>query len=465
MPTWEDQRGLLVPRNAVAERGSNQDWVDAVLWAQQNGFLRTSMANLDEEQVLGNLNHLVKSSSPVFALMLARLQVFSQVRFQWTRFERGEPTDLFGSPELALLERPWVGGVTADLLARMEVDVTAAGNSYTRRLRRQRKSRLVRLRPDFMVVVMGSEEDEDHPAEAADVELVGYAYMPNGDRGDRAIFLEPDEVAHYAPYPDPDRVFMGMSWLTPAIRDVLGDSLMTEHKRAYLRNAATPNMVIKFDPAVSIESVRKFKELLEGEHKGALNAYKTLYLGGGADVTPVGSDFKQLEFAVTQGKAESRMAADAGVPPSWVGFSEGLAGSALNAGNYNAGRRRFADGTMQHLWADAATTLEVILDKPDEGASLWFATRGVPFLHMDAIDEATVQSQEAVTITALVRDGFTHESAIDAVVNKDWNRLVPRLDDKGEPLASVQLQPAITSANGNGDPQAARAALLGGNQT
>jgi hypothetical protein len=148
-----------------------------------------------------------------------------------------------------------------------------------------------------------------------------------------------------------------------------------------------------------------------------------------------------------------------------VGFSEGLAGSALNAGNYNAGRRRFADGTMQHLWADAATTLEVILDKPDEGASLWFATRGVPFLHMDAIDEATVQSQEAVTITALVRDGFTHESAIDAVVNKDWNRLVPRLDDKGEPLASVQLQPAITSANGNGDPQAARAALLGGNQT
>ncbi len=223
-------------------------------------------------------------------------------------------------------------------------------------------------------------------------------------------------------------------------------------------------MVMKFDPSITIEKVRQFKELFEAEHKGAWNAYKTLFLGGGADPMVVGSDFKQLDFAVVQGKAESRLASAAAVPPSWVGFSEGLQGSALNAGNFTAARRRFGDGTLAHLWTNAATSLETIVDPP-EGAQLWFATRGIPFLHMDATDEANVQAQEASTISQLVREGFTHESVIDAVMNKASSRLVPRLDDQGQPLASVQLQPAVLSTNGNGDPGRAVAALTTGGNT
>jgi hypothetical protein len=118
-----------------------------------------------------------------------------------------------------------------------------------------------------------------------------------------------------------------------------------------------------------------------------------------------------------------------------VGFSEGLQGSSLNAGNFTAARRRFGDGTMQHLWANAAASLEAILSPPDSGSSLWFVTRGIPFLHMDASDEAEVQARESSTITALVRDGFTAESAIDAVMNHDWGRL------QHTGLTSVQLQP------------------------
>lgn len=444
-------------------RASMQEWIDSVLAAQQSGvLLQTTMGSLDEESVVGSLSSVVKSNGPVFALTLARLQVFSQARFQWTRFERGEPGELFGSPELGVLERPWRGGTTADLLARMEMDVTSAGNSYTRRLRRPTRAgggRLVRLRPDWVTIILGSQEDAEHPSEAADVELLGYAYMPHGDRGDRMILLEPDEVAHFAPYPDPDGVFTGISWVTPVMRDVLGDNLQTDHKRAFLRNAATPNLVIRFDPAVGIEAVKKFKDLFETEHAGALNAYRTLFLGGGADVEAVGRDFKEIDFAVTQGKAESRLASAAGVPPSWVGFSEGLAGSSLNSGNFTAARRRFGDGTMQHLWANAAASLEPILVPPDPGAHLWFATREIPFLNMDAIDAAEVQSKEAATIVALVRDGFTPESAIAAVQSRDWTRL------EHQGLLSVQLQPpGVNGENGAGDPQRAVAALTGGSK-
>jgi len=417
-----------------------QDYVDAVLAAAETGFLRTTMGTLDEEAIGSTLSNLIKTSGPIFALTLARLQVFSQARFQWTRFDRGQPSDLFGSPELALLERPWPGGTTADLLARMELDVTSAGNSYVRRIRRRRggqlvADRLVPLRPDWMTIILGSEEDAEHPAQAADVELLGYAYRPLGDRGSRMVLLGPEEVAHYAPVPDPDAVHLGMSWVTPVIRDVLGDNLQTDHKRAFLRNAATPNLTIRFDPSVTIEQVKEFKALFENEHAGASNAYKTLFLGGGADPIVLGKDFKELEFAATQGKAESRLAAAAGVPPSWVGFSEGLQGSSLNAGNFSAARRRMGDGTLQHLWANAATSLETILTRPDDRSSLWFATRGMPFLAMDSQDRAAVQEREAATITALVREGFTPASAIDAVVNSDWSRL----EHVG--LVSVQLQP------------------------
>lgn len=449
MTSFEQQRGLWVPDGAQSSRSSlsMQDFADLFSF---NGtaypFLQTSMGGLNEEAIGATLSQVAKSNGPVFALTLARMQLFSQGRFQWTRFDRGAPTDLWGNQELRVLERPWPGATTADLLARMELDATTAGNAYIRQLRRNRESRLVRLRPQWVYIILGSEEDADRPEEAADVELLGYAYKP--PNGQMQVFL-PDQVAHYAPLPDPDSVFLGMSWLTPVIRDISGDNLMTDHKRAFLRNAATPNMVVRFDPGISVQAVKDFKEVFEAEHQGAWNAYKTLYLGGGADAKAVGADMKQLDFAVVQGKAESRLASAAGISPSWVGFSEGLQGSALNAGNFTAARRRISDGTLQHLWMTAGSSLEVLLDRPDDGAHLTVATKGIPFLHMDAQDAAKVQSTEAQTITALVRDGFTAESAIAAVQTSDWGRL------QHTGLVSVQLnQPGKEPGQGDGTPPA-----------
>lgn len=434
-----------------------QDWVDLFQFGGISyPLLQTTQGKLNEEQIAQTASAAYKSNGIVFSLILARLQVFSQARFQWTRFEGGQPSRLFGTTELRVLERPWRGGTTGDLLARMEVDVSLAGNAYIRRVR----NTLHRLRPDWVIIVLGSNEDVDHPGEAGDVEVIGYVYKPpNG----RMIVLEPTEVAHYAPIPDPDNNFLGMSWITSAIRDMQGDSAMAEHKRAFLTNAATPNMAVKFDPTITVEQARKFKEVFLEEHSGWQNAWKTMFLLGGADLQVVGKDFQQLDFAATQGRGESRLASAAGVPPSWVGFAEGMQGSSLNAGNFNSARRRFSDGTMMHLWGNAAASLEVIV-RPPPAASLWFDLRSVAFMREDAKDAVEIIAKQAQTIVSLIRDaGFTPDAAVETVDSAglstaNW-RLLLGAGHTG--LISVQQQLPVgeasngktpmESVSGNGD--------------
>jgi hypothetical protein len=459
--------GWIAPSNepSTEKRFGFQDWVDVMTFGGNTyPLLNTTMQPTSEEELARTATQAYYSNGPVFALTLARLQVFSQVRFQWTGFEKGRPSNLFGTPSLSILEHPWPGGVTSDLLARMEVDNTLAGNSYTRRLRRGigpagfdaqgnrtgKEDRLVRLRPDWVTIVMGSQEEAEHPSEAADVELVGYIYHPGGKRQTdrKPILLTPEEVAHYAPIPDPNHHFLGMSWVTPVMGDVGSDDAATIHKRKFFLNAATPNLAVIFDAAMDIDDVRQFKELFEEEHRGVANAYKTLFLGGGADAKTVGKDFKELDFAVTQGKGESRLASAAGVPPSWVGFSEGLQGSALNAGNFGTARRRMSDGTMAHLWTNAAASLESIVDKIDKDhkplageVNLWYDTHGIPFLREDAKDAAEIQKAEAAVIAELIREGFEPESVKAAVQAYDWDLL------QHTGMVSVQLQ--LPGANNN----------------
>jgi phage portal protein BeeE len=381
--------------------------------------IQTTLGSIDRERVGMSATGAYLGSSPVFSLVAARVRAFSQVRFQWTRFNGAVPGDLFGSPDLAVLEKPWPNGTTADLLARMEVDGSLAGNSY---IVQARPGMLSRLRPEFVTIILGSQMDEGHPADAPDVEVAGYLYTPPS--GLQKIYF-PEEVAHYAPLPNPYYHFLGMSWITPVIRELQGDTLAVEHKVRFFENAGSVNYAIKFDPNVGLEAVKAFKELAESGHRGAFNAWKTLYLGGGADVTPVGSSFKDMDYAVIQGKAESRLASAAGVPPSWVGFSEGLQGSSLNAGNFNSARRMFSDSTMQHLWTCAAGALGNIVTPSGSagGSSLWFDSR-VPFMREDAQDVATIQQAQAATLNSLISGGFTPESAVEAVTNNDLSVLV-----------------------------------------
>ncbi|MEV7908196.1 phage portal protein, partial [Streptomyces anulatus] len=213
--------------------------------------------------------------------------------------------------------------------------------------------------------------------------------------------------------------------------------LMQRHQRAFFENGATPNMVISLDAAVKPDVMERFTAKFQQRHEGVDNAYRTLMVGGGADVTVVGQNFEQMAFTAVQGRGETRLAAAAGVPVTIVGFSEGLQGSSLNAGNFGQARRQFADGTMHALWASAAGSLQQIFSPPP-GARLWFDARDVPFLREDAKDAAEIQQTKAITIRQLVDAGYTPESVVAAVEAEDMTLL------QHSGLYSVQLQPPGT---------------------
>lgn len=370
---------------------------------------------------------LFATNPVIWACMVARMSVFSAPRFTWQRLNNGTPSEMFGTQELRLLEAPWPGGTTQDLLNRVIQDADLAGNSYWTAL----EGEAIRMRPDWVQIVL---ERRRHP-HGGDLGWRRYGYLYQ-EPGCDPVFLWPEEVAHFAPVPDPLATFRGMSWLTPVIREVQNDNMMAAHKRKYFENAATPNLVVKLAREVTPEAFGKFKAKMEAGHRGVENAYKTLYLGGGADVTVVGSDFKQMDFSAVQGAGETRIASAAGVPSIIVGLSEGL--KAATYSNYGQARRRFADGTIHPLWQNAAGSFAPLVTPPGGGGSgavrLWYDARGVPFLREDAKDAAEIQGVESRTIRTLVDAGYTPASVMAAVRASDWSLLVHT------GLFSVQLQ-------------------------
>lgn len=379
------------------------------------------------------LTALQGQQNPIVAAAIhARMLVFSEVRFQWQPFEAGRPGRMFGTEALQVLESPWPGATTGDLLARMEVDASLYGNSYWVRRATRGGEQLQRLDPTRVMVVSGDVTDQSGAVYGS--ELVGYSVTD--DRGEEVAFFLPDEVCHYKPIPDPQYAYRGRSWLATVMTDVGADNELSTYKQSFMRNAATPNMVVSFDPSITKEAFDAFVNKTEAGHRGSSRAYKTMYLGGGADVKVIGSNFEQLNMKTVQGAGETRIAAAAGVPASYLGISEGLAGSALNAGNYGAARRRFADGTIRPLWRSAAGALEVLVPPPDGATRLWYDDRDVSFLQEDVLDTAEIRSKDALTMRTLVDGGFEPQSVIDAVTIGDLTLL------RHTGSVSVQLQPS-----------------------
>jgi hypothetical protein len=418
----------------------------------------------DRERIENNYEGYVqgayKSSGIVFSCIDRRQQVFSQARFQWRQFRNGRPGNLFGSPELGLLEHPWPNGTTGELLSHMEQDASLAGQFYCTTVDEKggigRSAtgpgrRLTRMRPDWTSLIIDAPSGNPFNLDARVVAFLyePLASVPMGGRSD-PITLLPSEVCHYSPKPDPLGRFRGMSWLTPILNEVLADKAATRHKLKFFENGAVPNMAIKFDKDTKPETFDLFVQKFNDAHRGADNAYKTLFLAGGADVTPLSLDFKQLDFKVTQGAGETRIAMAAGVPAVILQASEGLQGSSLNAGNFSAARRLFVDSTMRDLWAKAAASLQVLVTPPRDGVSLWYDDRDIPFLREDEKDAADIQFVQAQTLRQLLDAGYEPDSAVAALQARDPSLL------RHSGLFSVQLQPAgsmstLGAAPTNGD--------------
>lgn len=369
------------------------------------------------------------NNAAVAAVVNFRVSVFSEATFKFQNWQNGRPGQMYGTPALGILERPWSGAGTSHLLASMDLDATVYGNSYWIKA----GTELVRLDPEHVTIV--TEEVFSLEGVAVSHRLIGYAYAK--DRHQTPTIFLPGEVAHYYTHPDPDNPFRGCSWLRAVLSDVDADSKMTGYKNALLQNSAVPGMVLKAEPGISPEQVTAAREALRARNTGWDKVGRTLILGSGFDPVTVGQNMQQLDMKSLQGAGESRIAAAGGVSPVLVGFSEGLQGSSLNTGNYGAARRRFADGTVRPMWRAACTALSVLVPPP-AGSRLWIDTADVSFLQEDEQDEATIRETRARAIRTLLDAGYDPDAAAQYVATGDVSVLV----GSHSGLFSVQLQPA-----------------------
>lgn len=397
--------------------------------------LNTTYANLRIQEISADLPgyaQALRQSPPAFAAEMVRALVLSQTRFTFRNLtSTSTPRRTFGTKELGLLERPWPNATTGELVSRMEWSAGLAGNAYVVRQR----DRLRVLRPDWVMIAYGSQQEPEDAAHALDGEVIGYLYANGGfTSGNKVQTLLPGDVAHWSPIPDPERAGVGMSWITPAVREIKGDIAATEHKLQFFKNGATPNLVVKGIPAATKEQFNDLVDGMEQNHNGVRNAYRTLYLTAGADATVVGSHLAQIDFKATQGTGETRISVLSRVPAAILGISEGLSGSSLNAGNFNAARRMFADSWIYPTLQDLAASLAPLINVPRD-AELWFDPTDMIALREDAKDAAEIVQIQMSTIVAGVNGGFKPESVIAAVQGQDVTLL------KHSGLLSVQLQP------------------------
>jgi hypothetical protein len=408
----------------------------------------TQKADEVDKSFAGYADGLYRSNGIVYACIGARHRLFTEARFQFRQLKNGRPGDLFGTPALVPLETPWRNGTTGDLLGRALQDVDICGNFFALRPGRlanprtgqivaQGDERIARLRPDWTTVIAGA--DDRDPAAA---EVLGYAYTPGGiGSGADPIFYGAEMVAHWTPTPDPMANWLGMSWLTPVLTEIMADGAAMTHKLKFFEHGATPNLMVTLDPQIKKEAfdmwVAKFKQ----GNEGIWNAYKTMFLGGGADAKVIGANMQQMDFKTVQGHGETRIASAAGVPPIIVGLSEGL--EAATYSNYGQARRAFADGTMRPLWRGFCSAMGAIIDAP-RASELWYDDRDISFLQEDQTDAINIQQTKALTIHTLVTAGFTPDSVIAAVESGDYTLLAHT------GMYSVQLLPAGTVGQGKG---------------
>src|SRR5260221_4181362 len=367
--------------------------------------LTTTYGSPDREAVLPQLAAWAQSeyagNSVVFSAILLRLMLFSEATFQ---FQAKDDKHLFGNTDLKILEEPWPDGSTGELLVRMEQDVSLAGTSCTWPVRGE--ARLVRLRPDWTTliseVVTGPDGGEYRNKIGFYVEPPARTVL--GER--RGHFYPAEEVAHWAPVPDPQADFRGMSWLTPVYRDIKGDDWLGIYKIRYLENSASPNMLIKYAQKLQPGTIDAVRERMQARYGGADNAFKTLVLDQGADATVIGNSLQQMDFSGVAAAGEQRILADAHVPGVLVGL-EPLRGAGRG---YQESMQNFDNLYARPQWRSVCGALSKLVNIP-AGNRLWFDPGDIAALQDGEMEKGQTALVKAQAVPALTQAGYTQDSA------------------------------------------------------
>jgi Phage portal protein len=434
--------------------------------------LTTTYGSPDREAILPQLTAWAQASNAgnavVFAAICARIRLLSEARFT---LQRATDKGLFTNSSLSILQHPWPGGTEGDLLARMEQDASLAGNSFTWSV--PDEDLLVRLRPDWTTIIS---ELVDAPGGGQYRRKIGYWVEPPKtvlDQG-RGEFYPAAEVAHWAPIPDPAASFRGMSWMTPVYRDITGDSGLITYKIKYLENSASPNLLVKYAAKLQDGTVDKIRERMHARHGGVDNAFKTLVLDQGADVTIIGNSLAQMDFANVQQAGTERILAAGMVPPLVVGL-EPIKGAGKS---YEQVMRHFADLWARPQWRSACGALESIVPGIPSAVRLWVDTGDIAALQDGEQVRAQVALVSMQALLTAVQAGYTRDSAVTAVDSGDITQLVPDPAAQAAPAAPTEVQhllpqPGQPGATADPVPAGARPRLPvgstspadGGNQT
>jgi hypothetical protein len=372
-----------------------------------------------------NTRELLAACGPAYTVLDRRVSIMGEARPTFQRLEQGRPTKLFSTAELEVLKTPWAGGTWRMLVAACEADIASAGNSYWVRL----GDELVRLDADWVTIVT---EAVTIGGREIGSRLLGYVVAPAGVE---PVALEPSEVAHYRPGTPVHCPFRGESWLAAVASDASSDLELTRYKGSYLKNGALPSLAVMYEPTIAQEQLQQFVGMFADKFVGAMNAGKVMHFLGGRDVKTVGATLDQLSFKAVQGAGETRIAAAAGVPASVAGFSEGMQGSSLNAGNYSATRRLFGDAKVRPLLGSVVDAFSTLV-RPPAGCRLWYDDSLVSFFQEDVSDEAKIRQTDAQTIKTLIEVGYDPDAVVVAVTTGDFASLIGQHSG----LTSVQLQ-------------------------
>jgi phage portal protein BeeE len=376
----------------------------------------------------------------VFAAEIIRMAFLSEASFQ---FQANDDNHLFGNPSLGILERPWPNGTSGELIGRMEQHAGVLGNAYTWQV--PDEDRLVQLRPDWTTIV----SELVHPPGGGEYRRkIGYfvqdpAKVPQDD----GFFYPAEQVAHWAPIPDPYATFRGMSWLTSVVRDIAGDDGLTTYKVKYLENSASPNMLIKYASKLQPGTIDSVRERMQARYGGVDNAFKTLVLDQGADVTVIGNSLQQMDFANVGAAGAERILAASGVPGVLVGV-EPLRGAGRG---YQESMQRFANLWARPAWRSLCGCLEQICPPPGEGARLWFDTADIAALQDGELERGQAALVNAQALLTLSQAGYDRMSAVKAVMAADWSQLKESAVPAVLPAGNVQhmlpqTPPGVTAA-------------------
>ena len=377
-----------------------------------------ALANL-----VGQARDAYQSNGAVFAVSLIRLALFSDARFV---FQSLVDKHTYGSQDLAILEEPWPNCTTGELLARMEQDLTVAGNAY---LWKAEDDLLVQMPPDEVTII----SEEFRGARGHYRRVVGYDWDPSpvqnvapgtDNRSEQAQTLPVEEVAHWSPIADPRAKFRGMSWLTPIMREIGADTAMTSYKIAYLENMAAPNLLLKYQQKLRQDTVDAIAQRMHAKYGGS-QAFRTFVLDQGADATVLDNSFDRMGFADTQEAGAIRICMASGVDPILLGL-----GGARAAVSYEQAMRRLGDVTLRHLWRTASAALQKLVPGvPPAGVRLWYDTSDIAALRASETERGQTSQVQAAALLTIVQAGYTRESAKAFLASGDVNQLEP------EPLA------------------------------